>query len=127
MSNNYQVPATKSLQQAQTYLFGVFCVVACLGVATGRCVSAPATNANPTVAVWTEENGLPQNVVLAMTQTRDGYLWLGAGSVLTRFDGTEFKIYEERDIPGLNGSKIMKMFEDSHLNLWIGTEATGDR
>jgi len=27
--------------------------------------------------VWTIEDGLPQNSVVAITQTRDGYLWLG--------------------------------------------------
>jgi ligand-binding sensor domain-containing protein/signal transduction histidine kinase len=125
VSKNYQVPATKNPKQAQRNLFGWFCAVACLAAGTGRCANAPAPNPNPAVAVWTEENGLPQNVVLAMTQTRDGYLWLGAGSVLTRFDGTDFKIYEERDIPGLNGSKIIKLFEDSHRDLWIGTETSG--
>ena len=26
---------------------------------------------------WDTEKGLPNNVVVAMTQTRDGYLWLG--------------------------------------------------
>jgi ligand-binding sensor domain-containing protein/two-component sensor histidine kinase len=96
-----------------------------LWLCLGSRSSAGTTNVNPTVAVWTEENGLPQNVVLAMTQTRDGYLWLGAGSVLTRFDGTDFKTYEEKDLPGLSGSKIIKLFEDSHRNLWIGTETSG--
>ena len=27
--------------------------------------------------VWTTEDGLPQNSVTAIVQTRDGYLWLG--------------------------------------------------
>ena len=30
-----------------------------------------------TVDVWTTEEGLPENTVITMTQTRDGYLWLG--------------------------------------------------
>jgi signal transduction histidine kinase/ligand-binding sensor domain-containing protein len=77
------------------------------------------------VDTWTEKNGLPQNEVFAITQTSDGYLWLGTPSGLTRFDGTDFKLYEDKDIPGLNGSKIVKLFEDSHGGLWIGTEAAG--
>jgi signal transduction histidine kinase/ligand-binding sensor domain-containing protein len=77
------------------------------------------------VRVWKGEDGLPQNSVIAMTQTRDGYLWLGTGNGLARFDGQHFKTYEEADIPGLSGSKVVRLFEDSHRNLWIGTEKAG--
>jgi ligand-binding sensor domain-containing protein len=27
--------------------------------------------------IWLTENGLPQNTVQSIIQTRDGYLWLG--------------------------------------------------
>jgi ligand-binding sensor domain-containing protein/signal transduction histidine kinase len=77
------------------------------------------------VDTWTEADGLPQDSVIAVTQTRDGYLWLGTGNGLARFDGNHFKVYEEKDIPGLNGSKIVKLFEDSQSRLWIGTETSG--
>lgn len=30
-----------------------------------------------TIDVWNSENGLPANAILAMCQTRDGYIWLG--------------------------------------------------
>ena len=85
----------------------------------------PAASPRFAVDIWTEKNGLPQNEVFAITQTRDGYLWLGTPSGLTRFDGVDFRLYEDRDIPGLNGSKVVKLFEDSRGNLWIGTEASG--
>ena len=29
------------------------------------------------VQTWQTQNGLPQNSILAVAQTRDGYLWLG--------------------------------------------------
>ena len=41
--------------------------------------------------VWQVENGLPQDAVQAITQTKDGYLWLGTEQGLVRFD--------ERDSP----------------------------
>jgi ligand-binding sensor domain-containing protein/signal transduction histidine kinase len=84
-----------------------------------------AASPPPSVDVWTEKNGLPQNEVFAVTQTRDGYLWLGMASGLSRFDGFEFKSYEDREIPGLNGSRVGKIFEDSGGNLWLGTGTAG--
>ena len=83
-----------------------------------------ASNSLFTVHSWTVEDGLPQSSVISIAQTRDGYLWLGTGSGLARFDGLHFRTYEETDLPGLNG-KIVRLFEDSHLNLWLGTENAG--
>jgi len=35
---------------------------------------------------WTTDNGLPQNTVLSIVKTRDGYLWAGTFEGLARFD-----------------------------------------
>ncbi len=91
------------------------------GISPAFSASAPQFSVKP----WTDKDGLPQNEVFAITQTRDGYLWLGTPSGLSRFDGIEFKSYEDKDIPGLNGSKVVKLFEDSQGNLWLGTETSG--
>ena len=72
-----------------------------------------------------EEGGLPQNVVIAMTQTRDGYLWLGTQQGLARFDGVHFKTFNDGNTPGLNSTTITKLFEDSCGNLWVGTQNGG--
>jgi ligand-binding sensor domain-containing protein len=40
---------------------------------------------------WTPPNGLPADKINAITQTKDGYLWLGTESGLVCFDGFEFK------------------------------------
>ena len=60
-----------------------------------------------------------------MTQTRDGYLWLGTLRGLARFDGVRFTVFDEDNTPGLNSSRIVRLFEDSKSNLWIGTETAG--
>ncbi len=76
--------------------------------------------------VWTSDEGLPENSVIAMTQTRDGYLWLGTWKGgLVRFDGVQFTVYDENNTAGLSSSSIVKLFEDSQGNLWIGTETGG--
>src|SRR5436305_13970154 len=40
--------------------------------------------------VWQTPQGLPQESVLAIAQTSDGYLWLGTEEGLVRFDGVRF-------------------------------------
>ena len=37
--------------------------------------------------VWQDQHGLPQNGVLSILRTRDGYLWLGTIEGAARFDG----------------------------------------
>src|SRR5437879_4600142 len=88
----------------------------------------------PSVEHWDADRGLPEDTVLAMAQTRDGYLWLGTLDGLVRFDGVgrstgagriQFPVFKEDNTPGLTSSRIVKLFEDSRQNLWIGTETEG--
>ena len=74
------------------------------------------------VDVWTSKEGLPENSVISVIQTRDGYLWLGTLNGLVRFDGNHFTVFNEYNTPGLNSDRIVYLFEDSHTNLWIGTD-----
>ncbi len=78
------------------------------------------------VDVWrTAPGGLPQNSVIALTQTHDGYLWLGTLNGLVRFDGLRFTVFNEGNTPKLNSGRIVSLFEDSRQNLWLGTETAG--
>jgi len=77
------------------------------------------------VDAWDTEQGLPGSVVISVIQTRDGYLWLGTQHGLVRFDGIRFTVFDEENTPGLNNDQIDYLFEDSHTNLWIGTDAGG--
>lgn len=94
-------------------------------VAFAAAPGAPAGPAAFTVETWTTDRGLPQNSVIAMTQTRDGFLWLGTLNGLARFDGMRFTVFDENNTPGLESSRIVSLFEDRARNLWIGTETAG--
>jgi len=48
-----------------------------------------------THTVWTQEHGLPQDTIRAITQTKDGYLWLGTDQGLAQFDGYDFTIFSK--------------------------------
>lgn len=75
--------------------------------------------------VWRTKDGLPQSSVLSMVQTRQGYLWLGTLKGLVRFDGHQFTVMDPGNTPGLPGTRIFTLFEDSRQELWVGTEASG--
>src|SRR6266511_1008657 len=87
--------------------------------------TVPQVAAPYTIDVWETEDGLPQNSVIAMTQTRDGYLWLGTLKGLVRFDGIRFTVFDESNTPGLESGPIVSLVEDSQGNLWMGTETAG--
>ena len=40
---------------------------------------------------WQTQAGLAQASIYVVTQTHDGYLWVGTQSGVVRFDGVEFK------------------------------------
>lgn len=75
--------------------------------------------------VWTTENGLPQNSVRAILQTRDGYLWLATLDGLVRYDGVRFTIFNTVNSSGLKSNRISRLFEDDDGTLWVGTEDSG--
>ena len=98
---------------------------ACLGLAGGSFQPAKAAHSHFSVDVWDNERGLPSSSILAVTQTRDGYLWLGTLYGVVRFDGVRFEVFNEGNTPGLNSSRIIKLFEDSQGGFWIGTDTGG--
>ncbi len=74
---------------------------------------------------WEISEGLPQNSVQAILQTKDGYLWLGTQEGLARFDGVKFTTFNRRNTPALKSHYIFSLLEDNAGNLWIGTNGGG--
>jgi signal transduction histidine kinase/ligand-binding sensor domain-containing protein len=70
--------------------------------------------------VWTQQQGLPQDTIRAITQTADGYLWLGTDEGLARFDGYEFVVFN-RDHDNLPSNSITALAASRDGSLWIGT------
>jgi ligand-binding sensor domain-containing protein len=69
---------------------------------------------------WTTENGLPQNSIRDILQTRDGYLWLATEGGLVRFDGARFVVFD-KSVPGFESQRIGSLREDRNGALWAGT------
>ncbi len=75
------------------------------------------------IRIWQTEDGLPQNAVTAITQTRDGYIWLGTFAGLARFDGERFVTFDSGSTPRLPDGRISALFEDAAGTLWIGHDS----
>ena len=70
---------------------------------------------------WGMENGLPQNTVQALAQTRDGFVWLGTEVGLVRFDGNGFQVFDRNLTPALPGNDVRCLLAAKDGALWIGT------
>jgi ligand-binding sensor domain-containing protein/signal transduction histidine kinase len=73
------------------------------------------------VSRWNSEDGLPQNFIRSILQTRDGYIWLGTQFGLSRFDGIRFTLFTRYSHSEMVDDTIYCMDEDSSGALWIGT------
>jgi signal transduction histidine kinase/ligand-binding sensor domain-containing protein len=72
---------------------------------------------------FTVEDGLPSNVVNAIVQTRNGFLWIGTDAGLVRFNGRRFiPIYFRAPQPAPQGI-VRALAEGPDGDLWVGTGA----
>ncbi len=66
-------------------------------------------------------NGLPTTEANAITQTEEGFIWIGSYSGLIRYDGNTF----ENLSTDYGLSSVVSLFVDSSQRLWIGTNDSG--
>ena len=91
------------------------CAVLCLGGAARAGALDPQRAIGDYVRdTWETQQGLPQSSVMAVLQTRDGYLWVGTHGGLARFDGVGFSLF-------LKNQHVHALLEDSSGTLWAGT------
>jgi ligand-binding sensor domain-containing protein/signal transduction histidine kinase len=72
---------------------------------------------------WTQEEGSALPPIQAVAQTADGYLWLGTGTGLIRFDGMRFVEWAPPRETPLPSVDIRCLRAASQGGLWIGTTA----
>lgn len=62
-------------------------------------------------------DGLAGSTVYCITQDKDGFIWTGTETGVSRFDGTHFHNYTTID--GLPDVEILEMFSDSKGRVWM--------
>ena len=102
--------------------------IPCLTLALLSCCLPPALTSAPadySRRIWRSEDGLPQNTIQAITQTPEGYLWIGTSGGLVRFDGVRFAVFDRSNTPSLLDDSILSLCPGVDGSLWIGTAGGG--
>ena len=90
-------------------------------------VSIAGLQAQERFQIFNTDNGLPQNAVLGMRQTKDGYLWCTTYRGLVCFDGVQFRVFDQGNTPAIKSMTFATsgLFEDHSGGLWAGTWGGG--
>ncbi len=70
---------------------------------------------------WRTQDGAFNGLAIVVTQTTDGYIWIGTNVGLVRFDGVRFTRWEPPAGSRLLDSRIFSLLGASDGSLWIGT------
>jgi len=70
--------------------------------------------------VWTSDNGLPVNSIRAISQTSDGFIWLGTEEGLVRFDGSSFFTFDPANTPNFADKDVQSLYVFSDSSMVVG-------
>ncbi len=71
----------------------------------------------------TINDGLPSNSIKCFFKDSRGYLWIGTDAGLCRYDGKNFKVYNE--LNGLKYTQVWAIIEDKEHHLWLSVYGNG--
>jgi ligand-binding sensor domain-containing protein len=92
-------------------------VLSCVLAAGAVAIASP----DRIVDRWSVQDGLPNNALSSILQSRDGYLWIATWAGIVRFDGVRFTPIAEN----LPNSHARVLFEDTRGAIWIGVAGSG--
>ncbi|MGE3509423.1 MAG: two-component regulator propeller domain-containing protein, partial [Vicinamibacterales bacterium] len=82
------------------------------------------TLAEYSVRFWSEDHGLPSSFIRAIAQDSEGYIWIGSGTEVVRFDGVSFEtsiaMGLDRRLP--NGF-VTALHAGADGTMWVGFSA----
>ncbi len=95
-----------------------------------RIVEGTAAALNPeqkitqySLTQWGHRDGLPSTAIYAVSQTPDGFLWLGTSDGLVRFDGLRFVPVPLSNAGDVAFGRVQALKVDRTGAIWIGTES----
>ena len=83
---------------------------------------AASTNSPFSFRAWQSDDGLPNNTVNAVTQTRDNYLWIATPGRLARFDGVRFESFTLTGLGTHPQPVVNTLLADHEGALWLGLD-----
>ncbi len=95
------------------------------------CLSCPAHAIDPNRTIaqylherWFADRGFHDGAVTALTQTPDGYLWIGTDKGLVRFDGSTFRAFQRASPNTFPIGPVQALMTDAQGALWIILRST---
>src|SRR5580704_19639908 len=98
-------------------------IVLILATKSARAVDPRQPAASYIRTTFSVEDGLSSNVVNAIVQTRNGFLWIGTDAGLNRFDGRHFTPIYFRGPKSTPQGIVSSLAEGPDGDLWVGTNA----
>lgn len=102
-----------------------FCWLTLAAACVGLLAPAPAYAIDPQRAMsqyvrhrWGAEGGFPKGPVYSITQTADGYLWIGTEAGLVRFDGVKFQLVKDNSA-SFTVTSVLGLTPDNDGSLWV--------
>ena len=95
-------------------VIGLFCLsVLCL-----ICNLQPAISQTLNLNQFGIEEGLPQSSIYTMIQDKDGNIWVGTMSGVSKYNGLNFENFNKKD--GLAENRVTSSCLDKDGNIWFG-------
>ena len=101
----------------------LFFLILCNAILFSLVSPALAENESPYFArTWLAEDGLPDNRVVGLAQTADGYLWVATQGGVVRFDGVRFQRVSLARSPDLIAGTMRTLMLDRMGRVWLAKE-----
>src|SRR5690242_21780908 len=102
-------------RSSRVHLFNLVLSLLLSSGATAYALNMPRELSQFGHEVWLTENGLPQTTVHAIAQTQDGYIWIGTGEGLDRFDGVKSTVFDKQNTPEIKSNYIRSLLADRQI------------
>src|ERR1044072_430089 len=93
-------------------------------MATFFCGSAQPSCKKYAFSSLNVDDGLSQNSVWDVLQTRDGFLWIANSDGINRYGGGSCKVYRHEDgnTSSISGQNLPRLYEDRKGTLWVSDD-----
>ena len=113
------------IERQRAARLSVLGLVLLLGARSASALDPAKAVSQYSLAAWSTEDGLPHNLVQAIAQTPDGYVWLATQEGLARFDGVRFTVFDRHGTAEMGANDVETLLVSRDGSLWIGVYGGG--